>query len=47
IDLLGRIPFDVQVVQSGDTGKPFIGENANTEAGKRFNEVADNIIEKL
>ncbi len=47
IDLLGRIPFDVQVVQSGDTGKPFIGENSDTEAGKRFNEVADKIIKKL
>ncbi len=47
IDLLGRIPFDVKVVQSGDTGKPFIGENADTEAGKVFNEVADNIMKKL
>ncbi|TSA25796.1 ATP-binding protein [bacterium] len=47
IDLLGRIPFDVQVVQSGDTGKPFIGENADTEAGKIFNEITDKILEKL
>ena len=47
IDLLGRIPFDVQVVQSGDTGKPFIGENANTEAGKIFTDIADKIAAKL
>ena len=47
IDLLGRIPFDVKVVQSGDTGKPFIGENADTEAGKRFAEVSENIMKKL
>jgi Mrp family chromosome partitioning ATPase len=47
IDLLGRIPFDVKVVQSGDTGKPFIGENADTEAGKRFSEVAKKIEKKM
>ncbi|MBN2018137.1 MAG: Mrp/NBP35 family ATP-binding protein [Candidatus Cloacimonetes bacterium] len=47
IDLLGRIPFDVQVVLSGDTGTPFIQNFANSEAGKRFNEVANNIEKKL
>jgi len=47
IDLLGRIPFDVQVGQAGDEGTPFISTFADSEAGKRFSEVANNIEKKL
>ncbi|MBN2545815.1 MAG: Mrp/NBP35 family ATP-binding protein [Spirochaetes bacterium] len=46
IDILGQIPIDPEIVDSGDSGKPFIYFNSGNEAGKIFNDILEKIIGK-
>jgi ATP-binding protein involved in chromosome partitioning len=47
LNFLGSIPFDTQVVISGDTGVPLMMQDKETEFTKAFETVVNNIIEKL
>jgi ATP-binding protein involved in chromosome partitioning len=44
IPFLGKIPFDPQIVASGDEGKPFIADNPDSEASRAFMDIVEKII---
>lgn len=44
VPFLGKIPLDVNIVNSGDTGKPFV--EAFPENAKSINDIIENIIKK-
>ncbi len=45
VPFLGRVPIDPDIVQSSDTGKPFILENPDSEASKSFMSIVNKIID--
>jgi len=47
LGFLGSIPFDTQVVISGDKGVPMMLQDKETEFTKAFNVVVDNVIKQL
>ncbi|MCP4021164.1 MAG: Mrp/NBP35 family ATP-binding protein [Desulfobacteraceae bacterium] len=47
LNFLGSIPFDTQVVISGDSGVPIMMQDQETEFTKAFDKVVNNIIERL
>jgi Mrp family chromosome partitioning ATPase len=44
VPFLGRVPIEPHIVESGDTGKPFIIENPDSEASKAFRAIVDKIL---
>lgn len=44
VPFLGKIPIDPQIVISGDEGKPFVASQPESEAGKAFMHIVENII---
>jgi len=44
VPFLGRIPFDPQIVTSGDAGKPFVQYSANSSAANAFASVIEPIL---
>lgn len=47
LTFLGSIPFDTQVVVSGDTGVPMMLQDQATEFTRAFDKVVDNILKQL
>ncbi len=47
LDFLGAIPFDTQVVESGDNGTPLLMEENQTPFTKAFENIVDAIIKKM
>ena len=47
VPFLGKIPFEPEIVTSGDEGRPFVWEHKNSQAFKVFNEMVDQIMKKL
>ncbi len=47
IELLGKIPFEIEVGQQGDQGLPFILKYPNSESAKAFKSVVSKIREEL
>ena len=47
LSFLGSIPFDTSVVASGDSGVPVMMKDDETLFSKAFNQVVDNILDKL
>jgi ATP-binding protein involved in chromosome partitioning len=47
VPFLGKIPFEPEIVTSGDTGKPFVWEQKESSAGKILKQMVDGIIENL
>jgi len=47
VPFLGKIPFEPEIVSSGDEGKPFVWEHKNSQAFKVLNEMVDQIMKKL
>ncbi len=47
IEFLGSIPFDLNVVISGDVGKPLMLENRQTDFTAAFSEIVDKILTQL
>ncbi len=47
LDFLGAIPFDTQVVISGDTGVPLMLQDKETEFSTAFKAIVDNIVKQL
>lgn len=44
VPLLGKIPIDPQIVESGDNGQPFMIKPDGSEASKAFHHIVDKII---
>ncbi|MFH1714973.1 MAG: Mrp/NBP35 family ATP-binding protein [Elusimicrobiota bacterium] len=44
VPFLGKIPFEIEIVHSGDTGKPFVLFEKHTESKKAFLEIVNRII---
>jgi len=44
VPFLGKIPIDPQIVTSGDEGKPFVATQPESEAGKAFMNIVENIM---
>ena len=47
LTFLGSLPFDTQVVVSGDKGVPMMFDDKETEFTKEFEKVVDNILKQL
>ncbi len=47
LTFLGSIPFDTDVVISGDSGVPIMLQDKETNFSKSFNPIVDNIIKQL
>ncbi|MBI9091313.1 MAG: Mrp/NBP35 family ATP-binding protein [Desulfobacterium sp.] len=47
LTFLGSIPFDTEVVKSGDAGSPVVLENAESEFAKAFEVIVANITKQL
>ena len=44
VPFLGKIPIDPQIVTSGDSGTPFAGKDAQTQAAAAFSEIVRSIL---
>jgi len=44
VPFLGKIPFDPQIVTSGDEGKPFVASQPESEAGRAFMKIVATIM---
>ncbi len=47
VEVLGTIPIETDIVESGDSGKPFVYFFSKTEAGKEFLSIVDKISAKI
>ena len=47
LDFLGSLPFDTQVVASGDNGIPMMFQDKATEFTKAFDAIVENILKQL
>jgi len=46
VPLLGKVPLDINIVKTGDSGEPFVFKNKGSDAAKSFVEIVEN-IEKI
>lgn len=44
VPFLGKIPIDPKIVTSGDEGKPFVASQPESQAGKAFINIVENIM---
>ena len=47
VPFLGKVPIDPNIVDSGDTGKPFILSHPDSEASKAFEKIVNNITKSV
>ncbi len=47
LDILGKIPIDPNIVVSGDSGKSFVAEYADSEPAKEFDSIVKAVINKI
>jgi ATP-binding protein involved in chromosome partitioning len=47
VDLLGKIPIDVNIVKSGDSGKAYLKNNEEQASAKEFKNIVKKIEDKL
>lgn len=46
VPFLGNIPLDPEIVESGDTGKPYVYYNPKSKTAERFEEIIAKIVER-
>jgi len=46
VSFLGKVPLDPKIVETGDSGKPFVIENDSSDTSKSFEKIVDT-IEKI
>ena len=46
VPFLGKVPLDPQIVETGDSGEPFVIKNSGTDTASAFREIVEN-IEKI
>ena len=44
IPFLGRIPLDPRMVSGGDTGRPILAENPDSEAARAFRAIVARLL---
>jgi Mrp family chromosome partitioning ATPase/predicted Fe-Mo cluster-binding NifX family protein len=47
LNILGFIPIETGIVESGDNGKPYVNSHKKSEGGKVFMEIAKKVIDKI
>jgi Mrp family chromosome partitioning ATPase len=47
VPFLGKIPFEPEIVTSGDEGKPFIWEQKDSQAAGVFNQIVNQMIKRF
>jgi Mrp family chromosome partitioning ATPase len=47
LEFLGSLPFDTQVVASGDSGSPLLFQKEETEFTRAFDTIVENILKQL
>ena len=47
IDILGKIPIDVNIVKSGDSGKAYLKNHETQASAKEFQKIISKITEKM
>ncbi len=47
VPFLGKIPIDKEVVETTDSGKPFVLGGKDTEATRAFNEIVEKVLSKF
>lgn len=47
VPFLGRVPFDPRIVRRGDEGRPFVLDDAGSEAGKAFEGIVRGLAREL
>ncbi len=47
LDILGKIPIDPNIVLSGDSGKSFVADYAESKPAKEFEKIVNTIIKKM
>ena len=47
VDLLGKIPVDKEIVESTDSGRPYIYDNSDNEGAKVYKNITKKIIDKM
>ena len=47
VPFLGKIPFEPEIVTSGDEGKPFVQKHSENQISQIFNQIVEHLIEKL
>ena len=47
IPFLGEVPLDPSIVEASDSGRPFVYDFKESEAGKSFMEIVKGIVEKV
>jgi ATP-binding protein involved in chromosome partitioning len=47
VPFLGRIPFEPEIVSSGDEGKPFVWEQKDSQAAAVFNQIVNQMIKQF
>lgn len=47
VDFLGAIPLDPDIVDSGETGKPFVLDSVDSESAKLFDDIVSAIVGKM
>lgn len=45
VPFLGRVPIDLDVVNTGDEGLPIIAANPDSPAARAFNDIIEKVIE--
>ena len=43
VPFLGKVPLDSQIVETGDSGEPFVTKNKGSDTAKAFVEIVENI----
>ena len=43
VPFLGKVPFDPKIVDTGDSGEPFLLDNTESDAGKSFTQIVEKI----
>ena len=43
VPFLGKVPLDRQIVETGDSGEPFVVKNNGSDTAKAFEEIVENI----
>lgn len=46
VNFLGRVPIEPDIVTSGDSGKPFISNNGQSQFAKDFDSIVKSIVKK-
>jgi len=47
VPFLGKVPLDLKIVETGDSGKPFISQNSKSDAAKALVRIVENIEKKI